>query len=44
MAGSTVADYLLSRLRGWEVDTVFAYAGDGIDTLQEFLPHREAER
>jgi len=33
VAGSTVADYLLSRLREWEVDTVFGYAGDGINGL-----------
>ena len=33
MATSTVADYLLGRLREWEVDTVFAYAGDGINGL-----------
>jgi pyruvate dehydrogenase (quinone) len=29
----TVADYLLQRLRAWEVDTVFAYPGDGINGL-----------
>jgi pyruvate dehydrogenase (quinone) len=29
----TVADYLLERLRGWEVDHVFAYAGDGINGI-----------
>ena len=33
MASTTVADYLLSRLREWEVDTVFGYAGDGINGL-----------
>jgi len=27
----TVADYLLERLRAWDVDTVFAYPGDGIN-------------
>jgi pyruvate dehydrogenase (quinone) len=27
----TVADYLLDRLRAWDVDTVFAYPGDGIN-------------
>src|ERR1700683_5116277 len=27
----TVADYLLGRLRDWDVDHVFAYAGDGIN-------------
>jgi pyruvate dehydrogenase (quinone) len=27
----TVADYLLERLRAWEVEHVFAYAGDGIN-------------
>ncbi|HEY1570336.1 MAG TPA: thiamine pyrophosphate-requiring protein [Pseudonocardiaceae bacterium] len=29
----TVADQLLSRLREWGVDTVFGYAGDGINGL-----------
>jgi len=29
----TVADYLLERLRTWEVDHVFAYAGDGINGI-----------
>src|SRR3954462_861752 len=29
----TVADYLLSRLRAWEIDHVFGYAGDGINGL-----------
>ena len=29
----TVADYLLERLRGWDVDHVFAYAGDGINGI-----------
>jgi pyruvate dehydrogenase (quinone) len=33
MAASTVADYLLKRLREWAVDTVFAYPGDGINGL-----------
>ncbi|PZS12671.1 MAG: thiamine pyrophosphate-requiring protein [Pseudonocardiales bacterium] len=33
MAGSTVADFLLHRLREWEVDTVFGYPGDGINGL-----------
>jgi pyruvate dehydrogenase (quinone) len=28
-----VADYLLARLREWGVDTVFGYAGDGINGL-----------
>ena len=31
MAAPTVADHLLSRLRDWGVDTVFGYAGDGIN-------------
>jgi pyruvate dehydrogenase (quinone) len=26
----TVGDVLLARLREWEVERVFAYAGDGI--------------
>lgn len=33
MAASTVADHLLDRLREWDVDTVFGYAGDGINGL-----------
>jgi pyruvate dehydrogenase (quinone) len=32
-AGTTVGDYLLSRLREWDVDTVFGYSGDGINGL-----------
>src|SRR6266568_8862989 len=30
---STVADYLLERLRDWDVEHVFAYAGDGINGI-----------
>jgi pyruvate dehydrogenase (quinone) len=30
---STVADYLLDRLREWDVETVFGYGGDGINGL-----------
>ncbi|HET7388832.1 MAG TPA: thiamine pyrophosphate-requiring protein [Nocardioidaceae bacterium] len=29
----TVADYLLERLREWDVDRVFAYPGDGINGI-----------
>ncbi|MBV8915049.1 MAG: thiamine pyrophosphate-requiring protein [Acetobacteraceae bacterium] len=29
----TVADYLLERLRSWEVEHIFAYAGDGINGI-----------
>ena len=29
----TVADHVLSRLRDWQVDQVFAYPGDGINGL-----------
>ena len=29
----TVADYILTRLREWDVDKVFGYAGDGINGL-----------
>ncbi len=29
----TVADYVLERLRAWEIDKVFGYAGDGINGL-----------
>ncbi|MDH6219755.1 thiamine pyrophosphate-dependent acetolactate synthase large subunit-like protein [Streptomyces pseudovenezuelae] len=28
-----VSDYVLQRLREWDVDHVFAYAGDGINGL-----------
>ena len=31
--GQQVSDYLLQRLREWGVETVFAYAGDGINGL-----------
>ncbi len=30
---TNVGDYLLARLREWDVDTVFGYAGDGINGL-----------
>jgi pyruvate dehydrogenase (quinone) len=30
---TTVGDYLLERLRAWDVDTVFGYPGDGINGL-----------
>lgn len=33
MAGQTVADFILTRLREWGVDTVFGYPGDGINGL-----------
>src|SRR5689334_25141784 len=33
MSSTTVADYLLSRLRAWEVSHVFAYPGDGINGI-----------
>jgi pyruvate dehydrogenase (quinone) len=33
MASSTVADYLLERLRAWDVEHVFAYPGDGINGI-----------
>jgi pyruvate dehydrogenase (quinone) len=33
VAASTVADHVLSRLREWQVDTVFGYPGDGINGL-----------
>jgi pyruvate dehydrogenase (quinone) len=34
MTGTLVSDYLLERLRDWEIEKVFAYAGDGINGLQ----------
>ncbi|MGG7104859.1 thiamine pyrophosphate-requiring protein [Rhodococcus sp. 24CO] len=33
MASQNVADYLLERLRTWDVEHVFAYAGDGINGI-----------
>jgi pyruvate dehydrogenase (quinone) len=33
MASSTVADYLLERLRAWDVQHVFAFPGDGINGI-----------
>ncbi|MGX6511613.1 thiamine pyrophosphate-requiring protein [Rhodococcus sp. SJ-2] len=33
MASQNVADYLLERLRAWEVEHVFGYAGDGINGI-----------
>ncbi|GAB3953111.1 thiamine pyrophosphate-requiring protein [Streptomyces sparsus] len=33
MASTKVSDYILHRLREWDVDHVFAYAGDGINGL-----------
>lgn len=33
MAKETVADFLLSRLREWNVKHVFAYPGDGINGI-----------
>ena len=33
MAKPTVGDYLLERLRAWDVTTVFAYPGDGINGI-----------
>jgi pyruvate dehydrogenase (quinone) len=33
MASTTVADYLLERLRAWDVKHVFAYPGDGINGI-----------
>ncbi|QCQ90290.1 thiamine pyrophosphate-requiring protein [Rhodococcus sp. SGAir0479] len=33
MAGPNVADYLLERLRAWDVEHVFAYPGDGINGI-----------
>jgi pyruvate dehydrogenase (quinone) len=33
MSKQTVADYLLERLRAWDVEHVFAYPGDGINGI-----------
>ncbi|MFD1213300.1 thiamine pyrophosphate-requiring protein [Arthrobacter sp. GCM10027362] len=33
MAAPTVADYLLARLREWDVEKVFAFPGDGINGI-----------
>jgi pyruvate dehydrogenase (quinone) len=53
MASPTVADYLLERLRAWDVRHVFAYPGDGIngilaawgraDNKPEFIQARHEE-
>jgi pyruvate dehydrogenase (quinone) len=37
----TVADYLLERLRAWDVNTVFAYPGDGINGLLAAFGHAD---
>jgi len=29
----TVADYILARLRGWDVHRIYGYPGDGINAL-----------
>ncbi|HKU30613.1 MAG TPA: thiamine pyrophosphate-requiring protein [Arthrobacter sp.] len=33
MASQTVADYLLARLREWDVEKIFAFPGDGINGI-----------
>src|SRR5512144_1237784 len=33
MSSTTVADFVLQRLREWGIEKVFAYAGDGINGL-----------
>ncbi len=33
MSDGTVADYILSRLRAWDVEKVFAFPGDGINAI-----------
>ncbi len=33
MSTTTVADYLLQRLRDWGVEHVFAFPGDGINAI-----------
>ncbi|NJP75487.1 thiamine pyrophosphate-binding protein, partial [Streptomyces sp. C1-2] len=33
MSSKKVSDYVLERLREWEVEHVFAYPGDGINGL-----------
>ena len=33
MAKKDVADFLLERLRAWDVEHVFAYPGDGINGI-----------
>ena len=33
MASTKVSDFILQRLRDWDVDHVFGYAGDGINGL-----------
>jgi pyruvate dehydrogenase (quinone) len=53
MAKPTVADYLLTRLRAWDVEKIFAFPGDGIngilaawgraDDLPTFIQSRHEE-
>ena len=35
MAGKTVADVVVERLRTWGVDRIFGYSGDGINGFME---------
>jgi pyruvate dehydrogenase (quinone) len=39
----TVADLLVERLIGWEVDTIFGFPGDGVNGIFEALRHHEKE-
>ena len=40
MTDTTVADYILDRLRAWGVAHVFAFPGDGINGIMEALRTR----
>jgi pyruvate dehydrogenase (quinone) len=44
MAGQNVAEFLLERLRAWEVKTVFGYPGDGINGIVTALGKGDGPR
>ncbi|WP_336857541.1 thiamine pyrophosphate-requiring protein [Sinomonas albida] len=44
MAAQNVAEFLLERLKAWEVDTVFGYPGDGINGIVTALGRGEGPR
>jgi pyruvate dehydrogenase (quinone) len=44
MAAQKVAEFLLERLRAWDVDTVFGYPGDGINGIVTALGKGEGPR
>ena len=44
MAAQNVAEFLLERLRAWDVETVFGYPGDGINGIVTALGKGEGPR